>query len=467
MKNPNCQLPTTNYQVGSITPVLLIIVTVFLIAIYGLLALLALQLDFSHRQVAAEKAIHIADAGVNYYFWHLIKDSGNYTDDAGEHNYYDSQGKLIGVYNLDITAPPEGSSIVTVESTGWTNNYPGITRTIRAQYGRSLIPTNFALALNSNLWFGSEVIVNGPVFSNGGIRQDGINTSTLQSAKETYTCGIETGCTNPTEKPGIWGSGGPQELWEYPTAYIDFDSITIDFNEAKSEAQTTGLYLAPSSEQGYHLVFNSDGSFDVTKVTGTDFLNAYSLTGGCINLYEIITSEDTLGSYQVTDNPIIFSEDDIWVEGELVGQTTIVSARFPVDINNANIFIPGNITYEDLSGDHTLGLVAQKDILITRDIPDYFQIDAALLAQKGRVLRHHYKFTHCNNPGPGKMKEEFILNGSLTSNLTSYWNFSGGPQTPAAGFKDTIINFDPTLSFDPPLFFPQAGEFDLISWQEI
>ena len=65
------------------------------------------------------------------------------------------------------------------------------------------------------------------------------------------------------------------------------------------------------------------------------------------------------------------------------------------------------------------------------------------------------------------MKEEFILNGSLTSNLTSYWNFSGGPKTPAAGFRNTIINFDPTLSFDPPLFFPQAGEFDLISWEEI
>lgn len=456
---------------GSITPALLVITGAFIVVIYGLLILLSVQLDLSNRQIANEKALHIADAGVNYYLWHLTIDPGDYQDDTGGpgpyiHEYYDSQGQLAGSYSLQIIPPQEGSSIVTIESTGWSSDYPNVTREIRGRYGRTLIPTNFAFALNSNIWFGSEVTVNGPIFSNGGIRQDGTNTSTMESSKATYICGIETGCTNPTEKPGIWGNGGPEELWHFPVTAIDFESITLDFNQAKTDAQTSGLYLEPSSEFGYHLVFDSGGGVSVNKVTSTDFYKAYSLETGCENLYEIITDEESVGTYQVSNLPIIFIEDDTWIDGTLNGKTTVVAARFPIDINNADVFIPDNLTYVDLSGDHKLGLISQQDILITRDIPDYFQIDAALLAQKGRVIRHHYKFTQCNNPGPGKIKEEFILNGSLTSNLTSYWNFSGGPQTPAAGFKDTIINYDSDLSFDPPLFFPEGGQYELISWEE-
>jgi hypothetical protein len=90
------------YKRGSITPALLIITGAFLVVIYGLLSVLALQFDFSNRQVGGEQSLHIAEAGVNYYRWHLAHDPDDYTDATGasgpyEHEYLDPQGQAIGL----------------------------------------------------------------------------------------------------------------------------------------------------------------------------------------------------------------------------------------------------------------------------------------------------------------------------------------------------------------------------------
>ncbi len=454
---------------GSITPALLVITGAFIIVIYGLLILLSVQLDLSNRQIANEKALHIADAGINYYLWHLTEDPADFQDDTGGpgpyiHEHTDSEGNVVGSYSLVIT-PGEGSTAVTIESTGYTSEYPNLKRTIQARYGMISL-TNYAVLQNGNLWFGNEVTLNGPIFSNGGIRHDGVNTSTVQSAKETYTCGIETGCIEPTEKPGIWGNGGPSELWEFPVNAIDFDSITIDFNQMKTDSQTSGLYLGPSGEQGYHLVFNSGGTVSVNKVTATDFFKAYSYEYGCVNLYEVIIDEEYIGDYPIDENGIIFVEDDLWVDGVLNGKTTLVAARFPVDTDNVDVFIVDNLTYLDKSGDHTLGTISQRDIIFGRDVPDYFEVNGALLAQKGRVLRHHYGYFKCKSPGGNKIKKEFSFFGSTISSQRAYWNFSGGPQNPAAGFQETIFNYDTSLANNPPDYFPEHGNLELISWEE-
>src|SRR3972149_3738996 len=79
---------------GSITPALLIITSAFVVIIYGMLSVLSLQLDSSHRQTASEEALNIAEAGINYYRWHLAHDPNDFTDGTGtpgpyNHNYYD------------------------------------------------------------------------------------------------------------------------------------------------------------------------------------------------------------------------------------------------------------------------------------------------------------------------------------------------------------------------------------------
>ena len=100
-------------------------------------------------------------------------------------------------------------------------------------------------------------------------------SSLSTSAKETYNCGSEHGCSPSQEKPGIWGDSEGQEkgLWEFPVPIIDFDSITQNLGTLKEEAEqaecseTEDCYFENSGVYGYHISFLSNGTFNLYKVT--------------------------------------------------------------------------------------------------------------------------------------------------------------------------------------------------------
>jgi hypothetical protein len=81
---------------GTITPALLVITGASLTVLYGILFVLAMQFDYSNRQVGSESALHIAEAGVNYYRWHLAHDPVDFTGGTGEHEYTDPEGNVVG-----------------------------------------------------------------------------------------------------------------------------------------------------------------------------------------------------------------------------------------------------------------------------------------------------------------------------------------------------------------------------------
>ena len=462
---------------GSITPALLIITSAFVVIIYGMLSVLSLQLDSSHRQTASEEALNIAEAGINYYRWHLAHDPNDFTDGTGNpgpynHNYYDPQGKLTGNFSLDITSPQGGSSIVVIISTGRTLQYPSIERTITVQYGKGSY-SKYAFLVNSSIWFGSGSVVNGEIHSNNGIRMDGINNSKVKSAQEEYMCGGETGCNPPQNKPGVWGSGPNSYLWEFPAPSIDFNSISYDLANMKDNAMTDGLYLAPSGSAGYHLVFQSDGNVTVYKITATNYYRGYSVPGqglgvgggqgqgGCQKHYQIIVSESPVGSYEIAQTPIIFSESNLWVEGTIKGNITVVAAQFPIASNNTNIWIYNNLVYSSYDGSNRLGLIAENDIYFARDIPENFRVDGALIAQTGQIIRHGY-FNWCGGTN-NAIRGSLTINGALASFYKSYWNYGTAPDS---GFINRIITYDTNLLYNPPPYFPVTGDFEIISWRE-
>ena len=457
-------------NVGTITPGLLVISSAFIVVIYAILFVLGIQLDFSHRQVSSEQALNIAEAGINYYRWVLIKNPNDFQDGTGapglyEHDYQDPQGEVIGRYRLEIT-PPDTNDIATIRSTGWTLQYPNVRRTIIAQYGKVAL-SSYAFVVNTNLWFGNSITVHGKVHSNGGIRQDGTNTSTLQSARSTYTCGIESGCPNPEEKPGIWGTGQEESLWDFPVPPIDYDGLNVDFLEMKNQSQTSeGVYLPPGA-LGYHIVFSPAGTFNVYEVTAKNYVKGYSSENGCENLYQVIVSESLIGTYQVADKDIVFAEADTWVEGTLNGVITVAAAQFPLGSYTTYIWLPNDLTYIDNSGNSRLGLISQTDIVFTKEVPDYFDVSGALVAKDGRVVRHHYNYFGCREGGAGadSQKNEFNFLGTMISNKRSYWNFSSGAQSPASGFVKSELTFDPNMGNNPAPYFPTGG-YQFISWKE-
>ena len=459
---------------GTITPALLIITGAFMVVIYGLILVLTTQLDFSHRQVGLEQALNIAEAGVNYYKWHLAHAPEDFQDGTGAsgpytHSYFDPGGGKVGQYSLEIIPPESGSTIVTIKSTGKTDRYPSIGRTITAQYGKPSF-ARYVFLNNASVWYGSGITVAGDVHSNNGVRMDGTNTGKVTSAKDTYMCGSETGCQPPTQRPGVWGSGGDQTLWEFPVPAIDFDLVSFDFSKMKTAAQDVGLHLPASNREGYHLVFSSNGTVNVFQVNTTNFYNGYSVPGeglgaegqgGCRRRNHLITSEQAIGTYSIADNPIIFAEDDLWVEGTVKGRVTVVAAGFPISSQTMNVFVKNNLLYTTYDGSDTLGLIAQNDIYIVRDIPNNFQIDGAIMAQKGRVIRHGYLPT-CGNSG-NAIRSKLTINGALLSYGKSYWNYGSPLQS---GFTTREVNYDSKLLYAPPPYFPTSSEYEFISWTE-
>ncbi len=454
---------------GSIMVALMFTVATFSIVIYALLLVIGSQFDFTFRQIAHDQALNIAEAGINYYRWHLAHSPTDFKDGGTElgpyvHDYRDPQGEVIGQYSLQITPPASGSAIVTIAATGWTNDFPLLRRTITAKYGQRSL-ASFSFLSNSSLWFGNGLKVEGPVYSNNGIRMDGTNSSTVASAKTTYTCGVETGCWPKTqEKPGVWGNGGPQDLWKFPEPAIDFDSVSVDFAAMKTAAQNTGVYLAASGASGYHLVFNSNATVSVYKVLSTEAKRGYTPDDDCQNLYQIITNEQLVGTYS-TDKRILFAEDILWVEGVVKGKFMVAAARFPLGTFETNIWIPNNITYFAKDGNHNLGLVAQHDIYFALEIPTDFEVDAAMMAQQGKIVRHHYRYFQCGHYNEATRNSLTIL-GTVISRDKSYWNFGSGPGQPASGFVKREIIYDQGLIYEPPPFFPNMADYEFISWIE-
>lgn len=454
-------------KTGTITPALLVITGAFVTVIYGLLMLVALQFDYSNRQLSNERALAIAEAGINYYRWRLAHDPDDFS--GGTFSYGDPESGEVGTYEIEVIPPEDGSSIVTIRSTGSTSSHPNMKRTVSVQYGRRSF-ARFAFASNASTWYGSGIVVHGDVHSNNGIRMDGTNYGLVTSARETYMCGTETGCFPPTQRPGVWGAGGDQALWSFPVPVMDFDSISFDFSQMKTAAQNDGLYLAPSNSSGYHLVFNANGTVDVYRVTQLGRVRGYRVPGeglgqegegGCRWRYQIIENEVLVGNYSVEENPIIFAEDHVWVEGVVNGEVTVAAAGFPVSARNMNIWIRNNITYANGPMTDALGLIAQNDVVFVRDVPEDFEINAALLAQKGQVLRHGYYCSGEDNSNA--IRDSLTINGALISYSKSYWNY-GNPLE--SGFVDRTINYNSNFLFNPPPFFPTSGSLEFINWKE-
>lgn len=462
-----------HFHRGSVSVFVLVFGVVISVAISGLVLLAAVLYTGSARTENFEKALTIAQSGAEYYRWHLAHNINDYTDGTGQpgpyiHEMKDPYGNTEGTFSLTISPPATGSSIITVRSTGWMNDYPDIKRTVTVQYG---IPsfTRFSFFNNSNMWFGQKTVIHGPIFSNGGIRMDGTSDSTVESAKSTYTCGIETGCDPAQTKPGVWGDGGPQDLWRMGSTPIDYNNIGLDFSQLKSSAQASGVYLPPSGAYGYHIVFNANGTVTITKITKADSKSGWSVENGCEDLYQIIKTETPVGTYEMSQAKIIFSEDHAFVEGTVKGAATVVAAGFPLDISQKNIWILNNLLYQAKDGLNSLGLIAQNDIIFGWDIPEIFEVDAAMLAYKGKVIRHNYKYQGCSQ-GPGAVRQQLIIYGSIISNLKSYWSYGQGSAgfgtDPTSGFSQRDIIYDSNLYYDPPPFFPSSGEYEFISWQE-
>ena len=471
---------------GAILVYILMVASISLTLLTSLVVFVASNQRNSSNEVSRQKALQFAEEGVYYYRWYLahsldgknqqqIRDfweNGNPLGVAGNFNreIVDFSGELVGEFELSVTPPEANSTIVLVESTGWTYRHPNIKKKIKVRF-RKPSWSEYSVLANDFMRFGEGTNVFGPIHSNQGIRFDGQANNLVTSSVESYT-DPDTGLV----KPGVWTSQADENNVflagkDYPVPTIDFNSVTSDLSLIKQEAQSEGIYLdddlvtfeecgykwvggwPPStwwewicSEEtknvlGYHITLRVDGKIEVRRVWKYSE-SRYNIIG---------ETEEEIFIYP--SNGLIFADKHLWVDGQIDGlQMTIASADL-TGPQETDIYINNDILYTNYNGDDTIGLIAENDILVGYYSEEDLKIDGALLAQKGKVGRNYYSWNY---------KDEITVRGSIATNKRYGFAYTDG-----TGYNIRNLYFDNNLVYFPPPYFPTGTVYSLDLWEDI
>jgi hypothetical protein len=259
---------------------------------------------------------------------------------------------------------------------------------------------------------------------------------------------------------------------------VDFAGVTVDLNQMRTAAQADGRYYGASgSGLGYHVVLKTNDVFDIYTV------NTLATDGGSCQAkqwwntptcpvvanasWSIGTQTLLAGNVAFPTNGIIFAEDHVWVDGTIqTARITIVAAKLPDGGSPKNIIVNNNLLYTTKDGQDVIGLIAQDNFWVGAKSANNLEIDAAVIAQLGRVSRMGYK--NCTNTQRSSItfygmfaSNQRYAYGNLGSGCTSFGTLSGY-QT-----SRTYV-YDPNLLYAPPPSFPlTTDQYEILSWDEI
>lgn len=472
-----------NFQKGQLLVQILVFASVALVLISGIANWAKTNIIASRDVLLKERAIQLAEAGIDYYRWHLAHDQDDYTDGIGGpgpyiHDVRDRDGEIAGQFWLNITPPAIGSTKVRIESAGIPED-SSISRTIRVEMA---IPSfaKYAVAADDFMRFGEETEVFGPIHSNKGIRFDGLAHNAVTSAVADYNDPDHTGSNefgvhthvSPVDplppaampsRPDVFEVGR-----QFPVPAIDFVGITNDLANIKSDAQTAGRYFAPSSRQGYQIILKTNDTFDVYRVNSQT-----SPPNNCDDGEDeeagwgtwSINTRQWVGNYAIPSNGLIFVEDNVWVQGQINGaRVTIASGRFPDNPSNRpQITINSDLLYTNYDGSDVIALIGQGNINAGLSSENNLRIDSALVSQNGRVGRYYYE----SSCGSNYLRDEITLYGMIASSKRYgfRWTCSGSY---CSGYDDRLIIYDANLLYGPPPSFPlTSDQYEILSWEEI
>ncbi len=471
---------------GYIIILVIVVSSTAALLIGGLGGWLATSIKAARQVSQGEQAFQIAEAGIEYYRWHLAHAPQDYQDGTGGpgpyvHDFFNKDGVLIGQFALDITPPPPGSTVVTIKSAGEAFGDSSVSRDLAVKMA---VPSlaKYAVVANAAMRFGAGTEVFGPIHSNGGIRFDGLAHNVVSSAVADYDDPDHTGVNefgvhthansvDPVppnavpDRPDVFEAGR-----QFPMPAVDFVGITADLAEIRDAAQADGFYRPSAGALGYHVVLKTDDTFDLYRVTNL----ANPPTPGCNNIQNqsgwgtwSIQNEQFIDTYPFPNNGLILLEDDIFVQGQIdTARLTLVAAFFPDNPPfRKNIIVNNDLLYTNYDGQDVIALIAQGNINVGMISENDLRIDAALVAQNGRVGRHYYRRPSggSNRCSPYHIRQTITLWGMIATSQRYGFAYTDG-----TGYQIRNINYDSNLLYGPPPSFPlTSDQYTILSWEEI
>ncbi len=479
--------------------------------------------------VKSQQAFNVAEAGLNYYLWHLNHNPTDYKDGKTTpatqdpqlgygpyvHNYIDSNAVNTGTYTLWIKPTGNGSTVATVRSIGKAAG-TNITRTAQAQIGSPSF-ASYAVASDSALWFGNTESADGPVHSNQGVRMDGPSNSTVSSANTTYVPSYQLG-GNGASHPGVWCNSSvttpvdcntrSKNAWIYPVPLVDFNQVASSLCVMKKVAfaansstaslatQNNACTLTPatrtssylpqrsttySATRGYLIVLNTNGTYNLYNVNAeNDQLSPYT---------SALTLQSLANNITIPSSGVVFAEDNVWVISNPTyhGRATIAAGKLAStnSATYANINIAGSLAYSTKNGTDALGLVAQNSVVVKPFAPPVsgafnFEIDGAMLAETGQVW---YPGTYASNAnrctrGWTNSNQKLLFYGSIATRQTWTWTWLDGFSSCGdaafdaangyiSGIENNTTQYDYNLEYSPPPSYPLTSGYNILSWREI
>lgn len=455
-----------------------------------------------------EQAMQIAEAGAEYYRWHLAHYPDDFQDGTGDdgpyvHVYYDRNGVAIGEYSLTITPPGVGSTKVIIESTGSVYADASASRILSVEVAKPSF-AKWSVVANSEMRFGEGTETYGELHSNAGIRYDGVAYNTVSSAllkyddpdhDESGTDKQEYAVHTHVKPPPLTGSYSTYVAAETPPASmqsrtdifkagrkigepaVDFAGLTLSLAELKTLGNSAnGDYYGSSGKSGYHVVLKTNDTYDLYRVTklatpsGSCQKPSNDSTQDGWGTWSIKSSggETLLGNYAFPANGVIFFEDHVWVNGTINGaRLTIAAGQFPESSSTwKSITVNTDLLYTNYDGTDVIGLIAQNNVNAGLLSDDDLRIDAALVAQNGRVGRYYYGDSNSSaggNCGSNANKTQLTSYGMIASNKRY-----GFAYTDNTGYETRDLVYDENLLYSPPPSFPLAtDDYEIIKWEEL
>jgi Tfp pilus assembly protein PilX len=521
---------TAKNSEGFIMPTILSFIIVGVIIALAVVEVIDTNFSAVNNNVQRQQAFNIAEAGINYYLWHLSHNSNDYKDGQSipaspdpnlgygpyVHNYVDANAVNEGTFTLWIKPQGNGSTIATVRSIGKVKN-TNIIRTVEAQLGSPSF-ASYGIVSDGALWFGATETADGPVFSNVGVRMDGTNTSTVTSANATYVPSAALG-GDGNSHPGVWCHPSittplncntrDKSNWIYPSTQVDFNQVSTSLctmkklafasdpataslaNQANACSLTPGTrtpaYLPQRSSsfntsRGYLIELNTNNTYNIWNVNNVK-------DAKIVGYQDALTMQSVASNIAIPSSGVIFAEDNVWVRTNptLHGRVTIANGRLATS-NTTDLTVADNLAYSTKNGEDAIGLVAEGNVYIGSFAPPdsanfTLEVDAAVLAENGSVeYPSNYVFSN-NTCTRGWITPNQKLNfyGSVATRQIWTWSWLSNnscgdnvfdsslpaPYRYVSGFEYNTTHYDYNLLYGPPPHYPSVSGYNVLSWREV